>query len=74
MALYDDGDISTHTTDQVSRCTNAIFTSDAEERLRVAHKESMLQALTGEGYLGMDPSPTQSTKSTHSDHDSKTVT
>jgi hypothetical protein len=72
MALYDDGDISTHTTDQVSRCTDAIFTSDAEERLRVAHKESMLQALTGEGYLGTVSS--SSTQSTHSDHDSKTAT
>jgi hypothetical protein len=53
MALHDDGDISTHTTDQVSRCTKNIFTSDAEERLRIAHNESMLRARTGEGYLGM---------------------
>jgi hypothetical protein len=53
MALHDDGDISTHTTDQVSRFTNDIFARDAEERLRIAHKESMLQARTGEGYLGM---------------------
>jgi hypothetical protein len=53
MALHDDGDISTHTTDQVSRFTNDIFANGAEERLRIAHKESMLQARTGEGYLGM---------------------
>jgi hypothetical protein len=52
MALHDDGDVTTHTTDQVSRCTGDIFASDAEERLRIAHKESMLRARTGEGYLG----------------------
>jgi len=53
MALHDDGDISTHTTDQVSRCTNGIFKRDAEEQLRIAHKESMLKARNGECYLGM---------------------
>jgi hypothetical protein len=52
MALHDDGDVTTHTTDQVSRCTSDIFASDAEERLRIAHKESMLRARTGEGHLG----------------------
>lgn len=61
MALHDDGDISTHTTDQVSRCTNTIFTSDAEERLRIAHKASILHARNDEGYLGMFPTPTQLT-------------
>jgi hypothetical protein len=52
MALHDDGDVTTHTTDQVSRCTSDIFAIDAEERLRIAHRESMLKARTGQGYLG----------------------
>lgn len=44
LALQDNGEIVTHTTDHVQQCTEGIFTSDAKERLRIAHERSTLRA------------------------------
>ncbi|KAM0714364.1 hypothetical protein Q7P37_010151 [Cladosporium fusiforme] len=44
MALHDDGGISTHKSNHVEQCTDQLFRSDAEDVLRLAHRQSMLSA------------------------------
>jgi hypothetical protein len=52
MALDEDGNVMTHTTDDVQQC-DGIFASDAEECLRIAHKTSVLQATSDHDPRGM---------------------
>lgn len=54
MALHDDGDISTHTTNHVQQCTDQLFTSEAEDVLRHAHRKSMLEAASEQHSQGME--------------------
>lgn len=44
MALHDDDHVSTHTTNHVQQCTDQLFTSDAEDLLRLAHRKSIMGA------------------------------
>lgn len=55
MALHDDGEVSTHTTNDtdVQQCSNTIFTSVAKQRLRLMHRKPALQAARGHVPQGM---------------------
>lgn len=55
LALQDDGETVTYTTDHVQQFTEGIFASDAEERLRSAHQKSMSGAILDSGSYGMPP-------------------
>lgn len=57
LALHDNGEIVTHTTDHVQQCTDGIFADDAKERLRIAHEKSMLRASHDRGSNGMFMAP-----------------
>ena len=53
MAVYDDGDVMTHATDNIQQRTDDIFASNAKECLRT----SLLQAKPGHGMHGKFSSP-----------------
>jgi len=53
MAIYPDGDVSTHTTDNIPQCPDDIFASNAKESLRT----SLLQAESDHEMHGMFSPP-----------------
>jgi hypothetical protein len=53
MTVYEDGDVSTHATDNIQQCTDGIFAVNAKESLRI----SVLQTGPGRDLRGMFPSP-----------------
>jgi hypothetical protein len=57
MAVYEDGDVMTHATDNVQQCTGDIFAGNAKECLRT----SALQAKPNHGVHGMFLSPRKPT-------------
>jgi hypothetical protein len=53
MALDEDGNVVTHTTNHIQQGTDGIFARDAEECLRIAHKSSISQARPTRDVNGM---------------------
>jgi ABC-type branched-subunit amino acid transport system substrate-binding protein len=53
MTVYEDGDVSTHATDNIQQCTDGIFAVNAKESLRT----SVLQTESDRGLRGMFPPP-----------------
>lgn len=49
MAVYEDGDVSTHATDNIQQCPDEIFASNAKESLRT----SLLEAESDHEMHGM---------------------
>lgn len=52
LVVYEDGDVSTHATDNIQQCTDDIFAINAKESLRT----SVLQAKPNREMHGMFPS------------------
>jgi hypothetical protein len=53
MALDEDGNVVTHTTNHVQQGTDGIFARDAEQCLRIAHKTTVSQTRPNRDIPGM---------------------